>query len=535
MMVNNSTKNLQEKNLLDTVKVLLLVMLSINIIIFSVLYFFNQQQFLTDNKLVSYHLTTESHALKLNNEILQSKQILLSAVDIEHLTEKHFELFSQLSYVIKTRILLINKGQAEFNDAAFSRSIKRLNLHADNIINHIKNVTLATQWQSSVLMPKLSSLSISVEQIQALHKNAYYQLFAKSKLNKKSNFLLISALVFLATLAGVLTTRFSFINIRKAINKEHSARKELDKINSELEHKIAVRTKDLEDKNVELERYLNQYKLTLDQLVQSEKMASLGRLVAGVAHEINTPIGVSVSAISYLEKQLKQLSKLYQSNNLTEDDFSEFLSKFEESCSMIQLNLSRTAQLVKSFKEVSVDQSRNENRKINLKRYLEDIHTSLSPEFKKNNHQFMIHCEDDIVIYTDPGALSQVISNLIMNSIIHGFDTIDNGQITIKASVRDTIVEFIYQDNGKGISADIADKVFDPFFTTKRDNGGSGLGMSIVYNTIIQSLGGTIKLNLENTVKGVCFYIFLPLIISDSKQHQGLSISTGDDNTTPVV
>ncbi len=267
--------------------------------------------------------------------------------------------------------------------------------------------------------------------------------------------------------------------------------------------------KDLEGANKELKISLDTLEQARDQLVQSEKMAALGELVAGVAHEINTPVGVGVTAASFLDAKTKEFSSLYESGELKRSELENYLKTVQEVSNSILINMARAAELISSFKQVAVDQSSEKRRRFNLKEYIDEILLSLRPRYKKTNHTINVTCAPDIKITSYPGAFSQILNNLIMNSLIHGFKDMDAGKIQIDITREDDKVSFVYKDNGAGMDETQKEKAFDPFFTTMRGKGGTGLGMSIVFNLVTQTLQG--KVILESTPgKGVAFTMTLP-------------------------
>ncbi|MEA3288795.1 MAG: ATP-binding protein [Campylobacterota bacterium] len=249
---------------------------------------------------------------------------------------------------------------------------------------------------------------------------------------------------------------------------------------------------------------------TQEQLIESEKMASLGGMVAGVAHEINTPIGMALTAITSLEDETKNLNKLYNDEEMSEEDFEDFLKHSIELNKSINININKAATLVKSFKQVAVDQTGSQDRKFNFAQYVEEILQSLSSQLKKTKITIELDIDNDLEIYSNPGAFSQILSNFIMNSIIHGFDEQEKGTIkiiTVKEG-EDFILE--YKDNGKGVDEHTLAKIYDPFYTTNRANGGSGLGMNIVFNLVTQKLHGKITLKSKPN-NGIHFTIKAPV------------------------
>ena len=293
------------------------------------------------------------------------------------------------------------------------------------------------------------------------------------------------------------------------ITQRKQAEMELKKHRDHLEEMVSERTRDLQLANQSLEQSLEQLRQTQAQLVESEKMAALGGLVAGVAHEINTPVGVGVTAASHLDAQVEEYSKLYQSNRLTRSDFEALLNTATTSSNIILANLKRAAELIRSFKQIAVDQSADQQRHFELKPYLEEILHSLYPRLKNTSHGVTVSCPDTLELYSYPGAFSQIITNLVMNSLIHGFDNIEGGDIRIDVSEEQNLIHIDYSDNGKGIDAEHLDKIFEPFFTTKRNEGGSGLGMHVVYNLVVQALGGQIQCD-SMPGHGTSFHISIP-------------------------
>jgi two-component system NtrC family sensor kinase len=244
------------------------------------------------------------------------------------------------------------------------------------------------------------------------------------------------------------------------------------------------------------------------QLVESEKLAFLGGLVAGIAHEVNTPIGVSVTAASHTKNTLEAITTGYDEGSLDEAFFLSHLRDSIESVGIIELNLARAAEFIRTFKQLAADQAVEEQRRIKLAQYLAEIVLSLRPKLKRTAHTVEIDCPEDLEIVIVPSALYQIVTNLIVNSLMHAFDDGKKGHIRISARRSLGGVELHYKDDGKGIPPEIIGKIFDPFFTTKRELGGTGLGLYIV-KTIVLKLDGDASCSSEYG-KGVEFTIFLP-------------------------
>lgn len=299
-----------------------------------------------------------------------------------------------------------------------------------------------------------------------------------------------------------------------AINIRHRKRgeKEIRQLNAELERRVLERTKELQNTNHELTQTLLDLQQTRTHLVEYEKMASLGELVAGVAHEINTPIGNSITANSHLEVITNEVRAKFSKGEMKKSDLENYLEASDKVVKIIFTNLERAAQLVRSFKKIAVDQSVEERRHFELGEYMNDVLVSLKPQFKKTKHKIVLNCPGEIKVYWHPGALWQIISNLLNNSLLHGYDEEDIGTISIDISVEDGNVIIQYSDDGKGMPPEVQKKIFEPFFTTRRGAGGSGLGMHIVYNLVVFKMGGTIEC-ISKLGVGTVFTVRIPAVI----------------------
>ena len=292
------------------------------------------------------------------------------------------------------------------------------------------------------------------------------------------------------------------------------AQDELDKQNLQLQQEVAERQlaeTRLQEKAQQLEQTLTSLQQAEDQLIQTEKMAALGRLVAGIAHEINTPIGIGVTATSLLVEKTDAFALRFQGGSLKRSELEKFLATAQQSSQMTLKNLERAAELIQSFKRVAVDQSSESKRVFNVKSYLEEILLQLSPKLKATQHRVIIRGDADLDINSFPGAFSQIVTNLVMNSIIHAYKPDDRGVIKLDFNGSDRQFVFIYSDDGEGIPAENLGKIFEPFFTTKRGQGGSGLGLHIVYNLVTRKLGGTIRCESQ-CCEGTAYTIVLPLV-----------------------
>ncbi|MBE9561373.1 MAG: hybrid sensor histidine kinase/response regulator [Proteobacteria bacterium] len=250
---------------------------------------------------------------------------------------------------------------------------------------------------------------------------------------------------------------------------------------------------------------------TRQELIQSDKMASLGRLVAGFAHELNTPLGVAIGSASSLQVEVKKIDTLMKQEEIDVDELLSGLDNINKGFDLTLSNLDRAANLVTSFKRTAVDQTSDEIRKFNVNEVINDTINTLHSHFKKIDVNIQVNCPNTFDVNSLPGALEQILTNLLMNSLVHGFNEGQNtGLIYINVQLDAERLHLKYSDNGKGIEQKNMGKIFEPFFTTHRAHGGSGLGMYICYNIITTQLHGTINCESEPG-KGVVFEIDYPI------------------------
>lgn len=250
---------------------------------------------------------------------------------------------------------------------------------------------------------------------------------------------------------------------------------------------------ELRKRNQELASSMDSLSHAQEQLVESERMASLGGLVAGIAHDVNTPLGVSVTAASFLQERLNNLKTDFEDKSLTSKNMSCFIDEAEQTAVLLLSNLERASDLIASFKQVAVDQTSETEREFVLGDYINEIIQSLKPSFKQTEHQINVTCPDNLVVTCAPGAIAQIVTNMVVNSLMHGFEGKVAGTVTLDVKEDGDNVVIRYQDDGRGLSEEELSKLFDAFFTTKRGEGGSGLGTHIMYNLVTQSLHGHIE------------------------------------------
>ncbi|WP_084536897.1 PAS-domain containing protein [Azospirillum halopraeferens] len=262
------------------------------------------------------------------------------------------------------------------------------------------------------------------------------------------------------------------------------------------------------------ERALRELKEAQAHLIQSEKMAALGSLVAGVAHEINTPVGIALTGASLLAERTQAIRRAVDDGRLRRTDLTEYLEVAAEASQLMLLNIDRAAQLIQSFKQMAVDQASEERRVFDLADYIHEVLRSLGVRLRRAAHTVEVDCPADLVMDSYPGALSQVLTNFVMNSITHAYAPGSSGRlrIMVRCPTPDE-VELRYSDDGRGIDEALHAKVFEPFFTTSRGTGGSGLGLNIVYNIVTRTLKGRIALD-SAPGRGTVFTLRFPRVVS---------------------
>ncbi len=307
--------------------------------------------------------------------------------------------------------------------------------------------------------------------------------------------------------------------LKNDIVKLEEAENALISLNGELEIKVYDRTAKLAASNQQLQQSLDDLTLAKDQLVQSEKMASLGQLVAGVAHEVNTPLGICVTSITALKEKVLDLTRAVEQENLTKSQLTSTLSLLIEYQEIIERSLNKAVELIRGFKSVAVEQHTDPELNINLAQHVNDVVNTVKTLFKRKKYTINLSVDKDLNLVTYPSAWNQILTNFMTNSHVHGFEGRDEGEINITFTESNGFLTLLYSDNGIGLDKEIKKRIFDPFVTTKRGQGGSGLGMNIVYNLVNAKLGGTIK--LLDTKVGCSFQVKVP--INQTKNPEKLS------------
>jgi len=280
-----------------------------------------------------------------------------------------------------------------------------------------------------------------------------------------------------------------------------------------LEDQVEQRTAELTTSNADLTQALANLKTAQHELVESEKLASLGRLVAGVAHELNTPLGNSLTVVSSLEDRFKQLEDMLSSNTPMRRSLLEDLVRdTRRGQDILQRNVQKAADLVRDFKRVAIDQTTDSRRDFEVHRVIEDVLVMVEPSFKHTPYVIRTELAPGIEMNSYPGSLGQVLTNLLMNALVHGFEGKEQGQVQVRcALLGEAEVEICVSDDGRGMDESVRRRIFDPFFTTKLGTGGSGLGMHIVHNLVTHVLGGQIEVQ-SSVGAGTRMLVRLPLL-----------------------
>lgn len=298
-------------------------------------------------------------------------------------------------------------------------------------------------------------------------------------------------------------------DLEKEIILRIKAEEALKEINNDLEYLVKERTNELEIANEKLLSSYEKLKQTQDYLVESEKMASLATLVIGISHELNTPLGTSLTAVSYCNSMINKIMNQFDLES--DKQLKDMIEKLAKSNVLVLDNINRSIRLVEDFKRITSDQKKYKLVEFNVFEYIDILIKSLSHGFDDDkNIKFNTNIEANLCIYSFPGILTQIISNFISNSMIHGFEGAKEGNISIDIFDSEDSYYIRYSDDGKGIDKDILGNIYDPFFTTRRSKTSSGMGLYSVYN-LVKRLKGTISVKSENN-KGLTFELQFPKI-----------------------
>lgn len=296
---------------------------------------------------------------------------------------------------------------------------------------------------------------------------------------------------------------------QRQLKRHEKDKEEIKQLNQSLEGKVNQRTIALREANQELLATLERMHQYQTQIVENEKMASLGQMVAGVAHEVNTPIGLGITSSTLLRDKLADVRISFDEKKLTSNQLKRFIDEGIENLDLIYRSLNRVADLISNFKKVAVIQDDGAKIHINIHKLISDILISIHSELVVKKPTITINCPTDLIVQSKPEPLQQIFQQLLLNSIIHGFVGIENNKIVIDIEQAQEHIIITYSDNGQGVDKTIQHRIFDPFVTSKRGQGASGLGMHLVYNLVTQALGGRILFDLEEK-QGTRFIITIP-------------------------
>lgn len=380
-------------------------------------------------------------------------------------------------------------------------ALKLFNLNADEVVgkNELelrRRIDAASRQRFLEAVENSSGLSAEVPFVDG-HGKARHALFSNQFFEVEAQHYLILTLV--------------------DVSELRETQAELQKLNQQLEERVARRTQALREKNEELSQTVETLHLTRDQLVQAEKLSSLGSVVAAVAHELNTPVGNALTVATTQQAQLAGLQHEVE-HGLTRSGLQGYLDQGRAAAALLVRNLERAAELVASFKEVAVDRTSSQRRSFDLATVVNEVVMTLLPGLKRQRYQIETDIAPGLVCNSYPGPLGQIVTNLVNNAVVHGFAGRECGCIVLRAQALDqAFLRLTVSDDGCGIALEHQARIFDPFFTTRLGEGGSGLGLSIVYNLVTGLLGGRITVE-SRPGEGTQFAIDIPY--SASSKHQ---------------
>lgn len=447
--------------------------------------------------LISFIKNTDDNGIPKDNvPLLKTDELNLLSKTINKMINtisvSHNKLRSIFDYSFKTIIIAFdNNGIITiFNSGAE----KSLGYSGEEVVGKISLFKIYSEEEVDKRSKELSELyNRKIDGIETFIFNTRKEGYEEREWTyKKTNGEDILVNVIITPLRDNIDNITGYVSFAYDITETKRQEKEIIDKNRELkEHKNNLE-KLVKERTKELEESLMKLKQTQAKLIESEKLASLAGLVAGVAHEINTPVGISVTAASHLEMKTKKFSELYSDGHISKQEFENYMKLCIESSEMILSNMSRASNLITSFKQIAAEPSSEDKATFKLKAYIDEILLSISSRFKDTSHKVSVSAESDFYINSYPGAIDQIIKNLVLNSFIHGFESVEKGTINIVISKENHSAIIKYRDSGRGISKENIEKIYEPFFTTKRGSKSSGLGLNIVYNIVTRTLEGEI-------------------------------------------
>jgi PAS domain S-box-containing protein len=302
------------------------------------------------------------------------------------------------------------------------------------------------------------------------------------------------------------------LGIGRDITERRRAQAQLEALNHELEDRVLARTRDLAAANIELKDAMQTLQRTQSELVQGEKLASLGRMVAGVAHELNTPIGNALTIGSTMADHAKRMHSAMSQDRLKRSELADYLRESAEGAQVLERALRQASRLIASFKQVAADQQSEQRRPFDLSTNIDEILAILRPGLRGTDITLESAVPPGIAMDSYPGLLAQVLSNLVTNAKVHAFEGVVQGAIRVEVQDLGEMVSLSIRDNGNGIPEAIRSRIFDPFFTTRMGRGGTGLGLSIVHGIVTQGLCGGIRVDYS-AAHGTCFVVTVPKVV----------------------
>ncbi len=435
-------------------------------------------------------LETIAERIGADIAIADDEHVWVSSIDNkkrQQVSNTNIEVNEHPYVFFEVDLNLPSDSNTEFNIMALS-STQDLSKRTTSLIVRLTLITgliilvtgLAMYWLIRIkLRNPLEALLQGVHQIQQGQQDVQVNIKAQNEFNILGS---------------------SFNNMSQEIQQKSL---ELRLANENLEQKVQARTAELANAQ--------------QQLIMAEKMASLGQLVAGIAHEINTPLGNSITALSFSHDSQKKIKKLFDDKKLTSNDFGLFLEESDESMSLMESNLRKASELVKTFKNVAVNQSVEELVEFSVADHVREVMLTLRPQLKKTQIEVNFDIDESLTITSYPGAYYHIISNMIMNSLKHAFPS-NRGHIYLAIHIKEEQILISYKDDGQGMEKEVLNRIFDPFYTTKRGEGGTGLGLYMTYNIVCQRLDGKIEA-YSALGEGTRFEIILPLNIQGSNEH----------------
>ncbi len=404
-------------------------------------------------------LTQLNQDLIVRNKALQQQETKFNKLKIDVAIQK-------VALVEKEEKLNVKGVELSLILTKLSQAESRFDLQQQAVVDkEIKNKQMALAIKRNEEILRQQQIKVD-QQVTQLNKKNQELVVRNATINEQQTYILItSILVVIATIVSTLVVVL-FIKNKKT--------------------------------TVKLSKTLSHLKDTQNQLIQSEKMASLGTLTAGIAHEINTPLGIAVTSTSSAIDRTEQIKKQFNDGSLSKSVMKKYLDTIEQSSIMNTKALERVIVLLTNFKQVAADQVVGEPRELDLVTYVEDVMGTLFAELKRNRVNYSYQGVESLTIITIPGVIAQVLTNFVTNSIRHGFEGKDSGNVTINIDpLIDGGAKIIYHDDGLGMKKEVLNNIYEPFFTTKRNKGGTGLGMNIVYNIINKNLNGKINITSE--------------------------------------